>query len=220
MMNQHAVLFDFDFTLADSTLGAVACVNYALDEMALPRAEPKAIRATIGLGLAATLASLTGLTAPALANTFSRNFVKQADRSMVELTSVFPEVAQTIEQLKNAGIRTGIVSTKFRYRIEKILARDGLLDGFDILVGGEDVANHKPDPEGLLKALDKLGVRTNDSLYIGDHPVDAQAAAAAKIPFAAVLTGTAVRKDFEPWPARMFLDSLRDLMPLLNLDRR
>jgi phosphoglycolate phosphatase len=188
--------------------------------MALPRAEPKAIRATIGLGLAATLASLTGLTAPALANTFSRNFVKQADRSMVELTSVFPEVAQTIEQLKSAGIRAGIVSTKFRYRIERILARDGLLDGFDILVGGEDVANHKPDPEGLLKALDKLGVRTNDSLYIGDHPVDAQAAAAAKIPFAAVLTGTAVRKDFEPWPARMFLDSLRDLMPLPNLDRR
>ena len=64
MRKARAVLFDFDLTLADSTLGAVECVNYALGAMALPRAEPEAIRATIGFSLAATLASLTGLTEP------------------------------------------------------------------------------------------------------------------------------------------------------------
>jgi phosphoglycolate phosphatase len=217
MRKRSVVLFDFDLTLVDSTLGAVECVNYALDEMALPQAEPEAIRATIGSSLAATLASLTGLTDPVLARNFSINFVKRADQSMVELTSVFPDTAQTLDRLKAAGIKTGIVSTKFRYRIETILARDGLLEAFDIIVGGEDVIRQKPDPEGLVQALGKLDVRTGDSLYVGDHPVDAQAAAAAKIPFAAVLTGAAARKDFEPWPACMFLGSLRDLAPLLRL---
>ena len=217
MMGKRAVLFDFDLTLVDSTLGAVDCVNYALETMALPRAEPKAIRATIGFSLAATLASLTGLTDPALARDFSLNFVKQADLRMVELTSVFPGVAQTLDHLKSTGIKTGIVSTKFRYRIETILARDGLLEAFDVIVGGEDVMRHKPDPEGLVKALGKLDVRTGDSLYVGDHPVDAEAAAAAEIPFAAVLTGAATRDDFERWPATAFLSSLKDLAPLLML---
>jgi len=216
-MRKRAVLFDFDFTLADSTLGAVECVNSALAAMALPRAAPNAIRATIGLGLAATLARLTGITDPALAETFSRNFVKRADMRMVELTTIFPEVAPTLDRVKAAGISTGIISTKFRYRIEAILRRDRLSSAFDVIVGGEDVTRHKPDPEGLVKALGKLEVRAVDCLYVGDHPVDAQAAEAAGIPFAAVLTGVAVPSDFEPWPATMFLDSLLDLAPLLGL---
>jgi len=213
----RAVLFDFDLTLADSTLGAVECVNYALGAMALPRAEPEAIRATIGFSLAATLASLTGLTEPALARDFSAHFVKRADLRMAELTSVFPEVAETLDRLKSAGIKAGIVSTKFRYRIETILARQGLSEAFDVIVGGEDVMRHKPDPEGLVKAVDRLGMRPGDSLYVGDHPVDAEAAVAAGIPFAAVLTGAAVRSDFERWPDSAFLGSLRDLAPWLGL---
>jgi phosphoglycolate phosphatase len=217
MMSKRAVLFDFDLTLVDSTLGVVECVNYALETMALPRAEPKVIRATIGFSLPATLARLTGLTDPALAQDFSLNFVKHADLRMVDLTSVFPDVAQTLGRLKAAGIKTGIVSTKFRYRIETILARDGLLDAFDEIIGGEDVMRHKPDPQGLLKALGQLDVPAADSLYVGDHPVDAEAAAAAGIPFAAVLSGAAARNDFEPWPATVFLSRLRDLTPLLRL---
>ena len=71
MKKARVVLFDFDLTLADSTLGAVECVNYALDAMALPRAAPEAIRATIGFSLADTLANLTGLTEPARARDFA-----------------------------------------------------------------------------------------------------------------------------------------------------
>ena len=136
---------------------------------------------------------------------------------MAELTSVFPEVAETLDRLKSAGIKAGIVSTKFRYRIETILARQGLSEAFDVIVGGEDVMRHKPDPEGLVKAVDRLGMRPGDSLYVGDHPVDAEAAVAAGIPFAAVLTGAAVRSDFERWPDSAFLGSLRDLAPWLGL---
>jgi phosphoglycolate phosphatase len=217
MMNTRAVLFDFDLTLADSTLGAVDCVNYALEAMALPRAAPKAIRAAVGFSLPAMLARLTGLTDPVLAQLFSLSFVERADLRMAELTFVFPDVAPTLDRLKAAGIKIGIVSTKFRRRIETILARDLLLDAFDVIVGGEDVRKPKPDPEGLVKALGQLGVRATDSLYVGDHPVDAEAAAAAAIPFAAVLTGAAARNDFEPWPASLFLGSLGDLAPLLQL---
>lgn len=213
---KRAVLFDFDLTLADSTRGAVECINYALMEMDLPHAEHHAIRATIGLSLPATLARLTGLTDPVLANNFMANFVRRADLRMVDLTSIFPDASRAVQELREAGMKTAIVSTKYRYRIEAILARDGLRESFDVIVGGEDVVRHKPDPEGLLQALGRIGISGPDAVYVGDHPVDAMAASGARIPFVAALTGNAVRSDFDPWPDTAFIESLPDLVPLVT----
>jgi phosphoglycolate phosphatase-like HAD superfamily hydrolase len=56
----HAVLYDFDFTLADSSPGVVDCVNCALRQLGLSAAPPDLIRQTIGLSMSATLAHLTG----------------------------------------------------------------------------------------------------------------------------------------------------------------
>jgi phosphoglycolate phosphatase len=212
---KRAVLFDFDLTLADSTRGAVECINYALTKMGLPPAEHQAIKATIGLSLPATLVRLTGLTDPVLAKHFTENFVECADLRMVDLTSIFPDASCAVHELRKADIKTGIVSTKYRYRIEAILARDGLTDGFDVIVGGEDVVRHKPDPEGLYRALERIGISGQDGVYVGDHPVDAMAASAAGIPFIAVLTGNGLRRDFDEWPDTLFIESLQRLPTLL-----
>ena len=63
-------------------------------------------------------------------------------------------------------------------------------------MGGEDVTQHKPHPEGLQRALRLLDVHPSRAVYVGDHPVDAQAAADAQIPFVGVLTGTT---DAQAW---------------------
>lgn len=213
---KRAVLFDFDLTLADLTRGAIECINYALVKMGLPQAEHQAIKATIGLSLPATLVRLTGLTDPVLAKSFTANFVECADLKMVDLTTIFPDAPRAVHELRKADMKTGIVSTKYRYRIEAILARDGLTGGFDVIVGGEDVAHHKPDPEGLHRALKQIGLSGQDAVYVGDHPVDAMAASAAGIPFVAVLRGNAVRDDFDQWSNILFIESLTDLVPLLT----
>ncbi len=213
---KRAVLFDFDLTLADSARGVIECVNYALMEMDLPRADHAAIRAAIGLSLPATLARLTGLTDPVSANVFATHFVQRADLMMVDLTSLFPDVCHVVPELRKAGMRTGIVSTKYRYRIEAILARGGLADAFDVIVGGEDVLRHKPDPEGLHRALRCIGISGRDAVYVGDHPVDAMAASAARISFVAALSGNAVRGDFDPWPGTAFIERLSDIVSLLT----
>jgi phosphoglycolate phosphatase len=184
--------------------------------MGLPQAAHQAIKATIGLSLPATLVRLTGLTDPMLAERFTAHFVECADLRMVDLTTIFPDASRAVHELRNAGIKTGIVSTKYRYRIEAILTRDGLTDGFDVIVGGEDVVHHKPDPEGIHLALTQIGLSGADAMYVGDHPVDAMAASAAGIPFVAVLTGNALRDDFDQWSGTRFIEGLPDLVPLLT----
>jgi phosphoglycolate phosphatase len=132
---------------------------------------------------------LTGHKDPALADTFSKLFVERADEVMVSATSLYPGSAYVLATLRERGIRTAIVSTKFRYRIQAILAAADLRDAVDVIVGGEDVAQHKPHPEALRHALAQLGVHPTNSLYVGDHPIDGVAAKNAGIRFVRVMTG-------------------------------
>lgn len=116
---------------------------------------------------------------------------------MVENTSLYEGVKETLTNLRDNGYICAIVTTKFHYRIEQILNKHNASDLIDVIVGAEDVKIEKPNPEGLLWLIDYLGVEKTDILYIGDSVVDAKTAENAKVKFAAVLTGTTSRADFE-----------------------
>ncbi len=184
-----AVVFDFDLTLADSTPAVIDCVNYALASLGEPAAAPSIIRRTIGLTLPQTFRMLAGRADSAREAEFAHRFIKRADEVMVSATRIFERVPQALEALRRRAVRIAIVSTKYRYRIEAILAKAALAEAIDIIVGGEDVQRHKPHPEGLLKALTRLGVPPSRAVYVGDHALDAEAARAAGVRFIAVQTG-------------------------------
>jgi phosphoglycolate phosphatase len=213
----RAIICDFDFTLADSSPGVVACVNEALAGLGLPRASAARIHATIGLSLPHTFQTLTGIADTALATDFTRRFVAHADQVMHGLTLLYPWVAETVATLREAGHRLGIVSSKYRYRIERILAEGGLASQFEVVIGGEDVVQHKPHPDGLLLALQRLHLPATDVLYVGDHPVDAEAASRVGVPFMAVLTGTSDVPSFAPYPVYSFLANVSHLPSQLQM---
>jgi phosphoglycolate phosphatase len=199
----RAVLFDFDLTLADSTRAIVECFTHAFEKMALPRPLAADVAKTIGVPLPQAFAHAAQL--------FVKRFIERADEVMSNLTTMLPHTVATVNALRADGIRTAIVSTKFRYRIVEILELRELKDAFDVVIGGEDVSEHKPHPEGLKLALQRLEIEPHEAVYVGDHPVDAQAAAGANLDFIAVLTGVAVREDFGSYTVRHFLDSLEML---------
>lgn len=212
----RAVLFDFDYTLADSSRGIIACANHALRKMGLPEAAPDAIRPLIGLSLPDMLPKLVGTQHAGRADEFSHFFVERADQIMSDLTVIFPKVPEVVTMLKECGLALGIVSTKFRYRILTTLQREGLAQAFDVIVGGEDVSAHKPAPEGLLKAAERLDCALNESLYVGDSVTDAEAAKRAGMPFVAVLSGVTPRHHFAPYPFYRILGSVAELPSLLE----
>jgi phosphoglycolate phosphatase len=211
-----AAVFDFDYTLADSSAGILQCIHYALQQMGLPAAPESRMRASIGLTLSKTLAFLTGREDAAAGAEFTRLFVDHADRVMVDQTVLYDTAPQVITTLRTAGLPLGIVSTKYRYRIESILQREGILQHFDIIVGGEDVTEHKPHPISLQQALRHLGCPPEHAVYIGDHIVDAEAAGRAGVPFVAVLTGASGRHHFNTDQCLGILDDLSSLPSLLG----
>jgi phosphoglycolate phosphatase len=213
----QAVIFDFDYTLADSSRGVVECINFALQSLGLPSSPAETVCQTIGLSLSDTFVHLVGESAAAQSDEFARLFVERADEVMADLTILLESVPETVAALKRQGLDLGIVSTKFRYRIESILRREGLLDAFDAIVGGEDVQSHKPNPEGLRLALERLRRSPLNCVYVGDTVVDAQAAALAGVPFVAVLSGPTSREAFGAYDALGVLEHVRDLPGWIGL---
>jgi phosphoglycolate phosphatase len=74
--NFHAVIFDFDYTLADSSQGAVECINFALAEMGLARVPAEAACRTIGLSLHETFLTLGEHHEPHRCDEFHQLFVE------------------------------------------------------------------------------------------------------------------------------------------------
>lgn len=206
-MKTQAVIFDFDYTLADSSAGIIDCIQTAQRTMGLPISDEEPIRRTIGLSVPDILATLNGEDQRARSGEFARLFQARADQVMADNTVIYDSVPDVLRELTAGGRRCAIASTKFRYRIEQILARDGLADLVHTVVGAEDVSQHKPDPACLHASLARLGLSPDEALYVGDSLPDAGAAQRAPMTFAAVLTGTTTSDEFAPYePAVVLAD--------------
>ena len=210
-----AIVFDFDYTLADSSQGVVDCINYAMDHLGLPPVPAERACQTIGLSLTNTFLTLTEQKQADRAEEFVRRFIERSDQIMADATTLLEDTPRVIGQLAGQGLALGVVSTKFRYRIETVLARENLLASFQVIVGGEDVAEHKPDPRGLLWAIDRLSSTPETTIYVGDSVTDAETARRAGVPFVAVLSGTTPRESFEGYPTRGILEGVGGLPGLL-----
>ena len=102
-MKKSALIFDFDYTLADSSKGAVECINYALELMGKAPRHWDECCATIGLSLADTYETLTGENAPERIATFHRLFVERADQIMASRTELYDGVRDIVRCLACSG---------------------------------------------------------------------------------------------------------------------
>lgn len=204
----QALVFDFDYTLGDATEGIVLAMNHALTGSGNPPAEREAIRRTVGMSLSEAFRTLTGLSDAERTQRFLALFREKGDEVMTPNTVLYEGTAPLLRRLHAAGVRTGIVTTKFRYRIAEILRKFDIEPLVDTVVGGEDVSRPKPDPEGIRTAAAALGVSLGHVLYIGDSVIDAQTASAAGVDFIGVTTGTTGRDALAAYPALEIFDRL------------
>lgn len=210
-MQYKAVIFDFDYTLGDSTDGIILSVNYALGKMGYEKAEREAIRKTIGLSLPETYVALTGDKQVEKGEEFRAYFVEKADEVMTNYSELYPDAREILECLKQKGIKTAVVTTKFDYRIEGILNKCHASEYIEMIVGGNNVTNPKPDPEGVFKVLEEWKLDKSEVLYVGDSLVDAKTAKSAGISFAGVTTGTTTVEHFKKYDSVGVFENLTEL---------
>lgn len=211
-MNYTTYLFDFDYTLVDSSRGIVTCFRNVLNRHGYTKPTDDDIKRTIGKTLEESFSILTGVTDEQQLAGFKQEYTKEADTHMTVNTVLFLEAKSLLAALKDAEARIGIISTKYRFRIKELLDLHFPENFMDIIIGGEDVKAHKPSPEGLLLAIKQLHVTKAETLYIGDSTVDAQTAQAAGVDFAGVTHGMTTAEELQQYPHKKIMSSLEELL--------
>ncbi|MBL7995076.1 HAD-IA family hydrolase [bacterium] len=217
MKHIHQIVFDFDYTLADSSEGIIASVNHALETVGEKKANPDKVRHLIGHSLEDTFAQFVDPADERKIRTCKKLFMEFADTGvMVKNTIILKDVPKTLEWLYENFYAMGIVSTKRRSAIEATLAQADLEDFFDVVFGYEDVKELKPHPEGLLRAVEELGGNTNDTVYVGDSIIDIQTAKNAGIPVIAIASGMTTAEVLQSKSPEVLIRSFGELQKLFN----
>ncbi len=204
-------IFDFDLTLADSSKAILTCYKHTLSKFGYEIPDDKTIYNTIGKTLAQSFEILTGLNDAEKIEQMRLEYVSKADEVMAKDTVFYDDTLAMLQILQCAGVKVGIVSTKFRYRIEETFRYHTTSFPIDLIVGGEDVSVPKPDPQGLELIINRFGACKAEVLYIGDNYIDALTAQNAQVDFAAVTTGSTTACEFEKYPHIYIGESLTDI---------
>ena len=224
-MRYQGVFFDFDYTLGDSTDAIAEGYRRGFAAMGRPEPTVEQVRATVGMRLEDGYTFLTGDGDLGRQAEFHRLFMHSVgvkaqgeDRKlMIEGTRLLPGAAELLCALNGAGVPAAIVSTKPGDTIRNIFRHQGKLDLLALVIGGDEVSQYKPDPEGVRLALDRLGLTADRVLFCGDTVIDAATARAGGCDFCAVLNGTTPREAFADYPCVHIADDLSDLQNWLGL---
>jgi len=108
---------------------------------------------------------------------------------MVSETLPIDGAAEVLAMLRAKGVKIGILTRGCREYAEAALKMAGMEGLVDAIEGRSSETKPKPDPESYLRLARALGVDPRDTVYVGDHPMDAECALNAGAPFIGVMTG-------------------------------
>lgn len=135
----------------------------------------------------------------------------------VRLHEGVDEFLKELKSLKKYKI--GLVTSSIKKYLNIGLKNNDLEDYFDIIVANEDVRRIKPDPEGLYLALDKLKVKKENAIYIGDSYADAGAGEKSGITtiihYPKVNHRIYTRKEVEDLRADMIIEDIKEVFEIL-----
>jgi len=131
-----------------------------------------------------------------------------------ELVRPYEGVVAAVRDLRKNGKTLGLVTSKIREGALRGLQVAGLEDGFEVIVGADDVTHPKPHPEPVLKALERLGAPAADTVFIGDSRHDIECGRAAGVKTAAVLWGPFDRTHLADLVPDYWLERPEDLATL------
>lgn len=143
------------------------------------------------------------------------SILRKYDEIAFNKTNINPSAERVLSRLKDSGYMLGIVTNSNREIVTKILKNYGLSKVFDVIVTRDDVREMKPSTSGLFLALNRLGVRPEESVFVGDSYVDILAARQAGLRVIAVRGGASSRDSLESYGPDEILDDLTGLLSIL-----
>jgi pyrophosphatase PpaX len=208
------VLFDLDGTLLDSIELILSSARYSFQKLGREWPSDEAWSAGIGIPLF-TMFGQYARDAADVAD-FIAAYREYQFANHDRLIRCYDSVVDTVKVLRDRGHELAVVTSKSEALAMRGLVHVGLASSIDTIVGCDASARHKPDPEPVRIALQRLGCRPEDAVFIGDSVHDIVAGNAAGVTTVAALWGAGRREEMEPGRPHFWMERLSDLLPLLE----
>ena len=185
------ILFDLDGTLIDSAPDLVETLNIILKRHGRTTLTISAVKKLVGNGARALLErgfKETGAPAENL-DALTVEFIETYVPNCAALSRPFSGVIETLDTFANSGYRMAVCTNKPQAPSETILIELGLMQYFEVVVGGDFFPMRKPDPQHLLGALQLMDAPENPAIMVGDSYNDVASARNAGIPVIVVTYG-------------------------------
>lgn len=168
-----AILFDFDGTLADTAPGIVKTMECTFKEMGLPVPSEEAMRSTIGLPLPKALQSLNGLNDKdtKTATEIYRRLFATVEAALI---TIFPKVKETLQTLHERGLRLAICTSRNVESLDMILQHHDIGSFFETKVTHSDNLPAKPAPDMVFALLERMKLKADEAIVVGDTTFDIQ----------------------------------------------
>jgi phosphoglycolate phosphatase len=185
----QAVLFDLDGTLLHSAPDLVDALNWVRSQNGLEPLHDTSIQDAASHGALGLLRAGMPDTDAETLEQWRLAFLARYEKHSFDKTQFFEGVAELLEYLRAAGIPWGIVTNKPEYLTFPILNAAGLATAASCVVCGDTLAQRKPHPAPVLLACERLNVRPENTLFVGDDVRDIKAGLAAGTQTCSVLYG-------------------------------
>ncbi len=203
-------VFDLDGTLVDTKLDIALAMQKVLGEAGFEKPSLDQVEKAIGGGAKNAVSKLTGLEGEALLPLLEA-FVKAYEEMCCDNTVVYASGEELLKKLKAQGAKLAVVTMKHRVPTQKILKHHGVTALLDVVLSFDDVEKRKPDPDSLLKLLERFDMTPQDALVIGDTVTDMQYAHNAGVDACAVDYGYGELDDLKAMKPRYIIGSFLEI---------
>lgn len=216
--HDHAVIFDLDGTLLDTLADIANSANQVLSDRGYQTHSIEAYRHFIGDGVATLFHRILPGDGPdsGLIAECAREFAVAYGRKWKENTSVYPGIAELLDELTARDVPIAILSNKPHEFVGVCVGE--FLSGwpFDPVLGQREGVPRKPDPAGVIDVCNALDVSPERCVYVGDSSVDMLTARNSEALAVGVAWGFRPVDELIEYGAAHILETPVDLLELMS----
>ena len=202
----ETVLFDLDGTLTDSGLGITKGVQYALGQLGYDVPPRESLFSFIGPPLHKSFQRHCGVDEAGAAEAVRQFRVYYNEMGGILENEVYPGVRELLRDLKAAGKRLVVATSKPQAAAEKVMRHFGLDEFVPEIIGGtDDTRNTKG--KVIAYALREYGVDPTTAVMVGDREHDILGAAENNLPAIGITWGYGDRAELETAGAEAVFDT-------------
>lgn len=210
-MRKKLFVFDLDGTLVNTYKAIEKSINYTLGKWGYPSINYRQVKKNIGMGDKNFISKFFPAAQVEEALAVYRSHHKY---SILTDSKLMPHVRGLLYFLKKMGKFTAIASNRPQEFTDRIVSKLKLGDYFDCVLCADTAGSLKPDPKIINILMERFGVKSRETVYVGDMVIDMETARRAGVSAIFIKGGSSSLEEVREYKNKVVISSLKEVSDL------